>query len=103
VLLSSNWIFWLFHHRKSIACIFFVLKDSKKIIDVHGIQGMKCVMCHGNGKTQTFVGSNNTRDKKRHSMSYTILYIWCNSHATICNFLTINIYVKFTHTFQHGE
>jgi hypothetical protein len=31
---------------------FFVLKKSKTIIDVHEIQGMRCVMCHGNGETQ---------------------------------------------------
>jgi hypothetical protein len=31
---------------------FFVLKDSETIIDVHGIQGMRCVMCHGNGGIQ---------------------------------------------------
>jgi hypothetical protein len=24
------------------------LKDYETIIDVHGIQGMRCVMCHGN-------------------------------------------------------
>jgi hypothetical protein len=31
---------------------FFVLKNSKIIIDVHGIQGMRCVMCHGSGGIQ---------------------------------------------------
>ncbi len=43
---------------------FFVLKDYKVIVDVHGIQGMKCIMCHGDGKAQSFESSNNTRDKK---------------------------------------
>ncbi len=31
---------------------------------MHGIQSMKCVMCHGNGKVQSFEISNNTRGKK---------------------------------------
>jgi len=39
----------------------------------------------------------------RHLMSYTISYIWCNWHATICNFFTTNLHVKFPHTFQHGK
>jgi hypothetical protein len=43
---------------------FFFLKDVRGIVDVHGIQGMKCVMCHGNGKVQSFEIANNTRDKK---------------------------------------
>jgi hypothetical protein len=38
-----------------------------------------------------------------HPMLYTILYIHCNSHATICNFFATNFHVKFPHTFQHGE
>ncbi len=39
-----------------------------------------------------------------HPMWYIIVYIWCNSHATICNFFaTNNLHVKFAHTFQHGE
>jgi hypothetical protein len=43
---------------------FFILKDFRGIVDVHGIQGMRCVICHGNGKVQNFDISNNTRDKK---------------------------------------
>jgi hypothetical protein len=39
----------------------------------------------------------------RHLMLYTILYIWCNSHATICNFFATNLHIKFSCTFQHGE
>jgi hypothetical protein len=37
-----------------------------------------------------------------HPMSYTISYIWCNSHATICNFFVTNLHVRFPHTFQLG-
>ncbi len=43
---------------------FFVLKDYKVIVDVHLIQGMRCIMCHGDGKAQSCESSNNTRDKK---------------------------------------
>jgi hypothetical protein len=32
-----------------------------------------------------------------HFMSYTISYMWCNSHATICNFFVINLHSKFSH------
>jgi hypothetical protein len=38
-----------------------------------------------------------------HLMLYTISYIRCNSHATICNFFAINLHVRFPHTFQCGE
>ncbi len=38
-----------------------------------------------------------------HLMSYTILYIRCNSHATICNFFVTNLHIKFPHTFQCGD
>jgi len=38
-----------------------------------------------------------------HPMLYTILYIRCNSHATICNFFATNLHIRFPHTFQHGE
>jgi hypothetical protein len=43
---------------------FFVLKDYKIIVDVHGFQGMRCIMCHGDGKAQSCESFNNTRDKK---------------------------------------
>jgi hypothetical protein len=43
---------------------FFILKDFKGIVDVHGSQGKRCVMCHGNGKVQSFEIFNNARDKK---------------------------------------
>jgi hypothetical protein len=38
-----------------------------------------------------------------HLMLYTILYIWCNSHATICNFFATNLHVIFSRTFQRGK
>jgi hypothetical protein len=37
-----------------------------------------------------------------HFMLYTILYIRCNSQATICNFFATNIHIIFPHTFQCG-
>jgi hypothetical protein len=43
---------------------FFVVKDYKVIVDLHGIQGMRCIMCHGDGKAQSCESSNNTGDKK---------------------------------------
>jgi len=43
---------------------FFVLNDYKDIIDVHEIQSMRCVICHGDGKARSFESSNNTRDRK---------------------------------------
>jgi len=43
---------------------FFVLKDFRDIVDGHGIQSTRCVICHGNGKVQSFEIFNNTRDKK---------------------------------------
>ncbi len=38
-----------------------------------------------------------------HPMSYTKSYIWCNSHATICNFCVTNLHIRFPHTFQCGK
>ncbi len=38
-----------------------------------------------------------------HPMSYVILYIWCNSHATIRNFFATNLRIRLPHTFQHGK
>lgn len=54
--------------------VFFVLKDSKTIFDVHGIQGMRCVMCHGNWKTQvlkalTTQGTKNVLLPTTHNMA----------------------------------
>jgi hypothetical protein len=46
---------------------------------------------------------NNYNSCNGHLMSYTILYIRCNSHVTICNFFATNLHIIFPHTFQHGE
>jgi hypothetical protein len=43
---------------------FFVLKDYKAIVDVHGIQGMRCILCHGDGKAQRCESSNNSGQKR---------------------------------------
>ncbi len=29
--------------------------------------------------------------------------IYCNSHATICNFFVTNLHVIFSHTFERGK
>ncbi len=38
-----------------------------------------------------------------HLMSYIVSYIWCNSHAIICNFFATNFHIIFPHTLQRGE
>lgn len=43
---------------------FFVLNFLKTIIDVHEIQGMMCVMCHGNGETQVLKALTTQGTKK---------------------------------------
>lgn len=64
MLFSSNQKFWFSHHHKSTKFLFFVLKNSKIIIDVHEIQGMRCVMCHGNGDTQVLITLTTQGTKK---------------------------------------
>ncbi len=39
----------------------------------------------------------------KHPILYRISDTRCNSHAIICNFFATNLYIRFPHTFQHGE
>jgi hypothetical protein len=48
-------------------------------LECHQTSCISCTSCNG------------------HPMSYKILYIWCNSHAIICNFLATNLHIKFAH------
>jgi len=46
---------------------------------------------------------SNYSNCNEHPMLDTILYIWCNSHATTYNFFVTNLHVRFPHTFQCSE